>query len=132
MNFNEYQLACLRTANPNLTVKESLLNWALGLAGESGEYIELVKKEFFHKKPYTLEEAKKELGDVLYYLTQCAHSNGLTLNDIAEANVEKLKARYPEGFEDGGGIRGSLPQPPGEIVDLKEDYPVNEGDDDGS
>lgn len=132
MNFNEYQLACRRTANPNLTVKESLINWALGLAGESGEYIELVKKEFFHKRPYTLEEAKKELGDVLYYLAQCAHSNGLTLDDIAQANVEKLKARYPNGFEEGGGIRVPLPKLPGETVNLREDYPINEGDDDGN
>ena len=116
MNFNEFQQECNRTANPNINWEQANLNWALGIAGEAGEYCELIKKHTFHgKKPLDLDAARKELGDVLYYVAMAAKNLQLSLDEVARANVDKLRARYPEGFVNGGGIRkeaykGTLPK----------------------
>jgi NTP pyrophosphatase (non-canonical NTP hydrolase) len=82
-----------------------MLNAALGLAGEAGEVVELVKKACFHRAPYASDKMKKELGDLLWYINQMAHAHGLSLEEIAQANVDKLQARYPDGFVLGGGNR---------------------------
>jgi NTP pyrophosphatase (non-canonical NTP hydrolase) len=105
MNFNEFQQECTRTANPNINRQDANLNWALGIAGEAGEYCELIKKHTFHGKDLDLDDAKKELGDVLFYVAMAAKNLHLSLEEIAAANVEKLKRRYPAGFTSGGGIR---------------------------
>lgn len=98
MNFNEYQEACTRTAGKFPSISEEQCNWAMGLCGEAGEYTELIKKEVFHNKPQDLDKKAKELGDVMYYLAMAATVNGLSLSDIAELNIKKLKDRYPDGF----------------------------------
>ena len=100
MTFAEYQEGMSRTYKPN-----RLLNHILGLLGESGEVAEIIKKSEYHGKPYTQDKMKDELGDVLWYLTALASDHGLTLEGIAEHNVAKLAARYPNGFVKGGGIR---------------------------
>jgi len=105
MNFNEYQEACKRTANPNISWEEANLNWALGIAGESGEYCELIKKKHFHDKVLNRQHVKKELGDILYYVAMAAANLQLDFDEVAQANIDKLTARYPEGFKSGGGIR---------------------------
>ena len=107
MNFNKFQQECIRTANPNMNWKDERLNWALGIAGESGEYCELIKKEFFNGKPLDLEDAKKELGDILYYVAMAANNLHISLDDVADLNVRKLRARYPDGFTLGGGKRSA-------------------------
>lgn len=104
LSFDDFQAACLRTAN-NDSDHHPHLNWALGIAGEAGEYAELIKKKFFHGKDYDLADVKKELGDILYYVAVAAADHGLGFEDVATANVEKLRKRYPSGFENGGGIR---------------------------
>jgi NTP pyrophosphatase (non-canonical NTP hydrolase) len=78
---------------------------AIGLCGEAGEYADLIKKDVFHDVPASLEKIKKELGDVLWYLVYSADAAGLSIEEIALENVKKLRARYPEGFTPGGGIR---------------------------
>jgi NTP pyrophosphatase (non-canonical NTP hydrolase) len=78
---------------------------ALGLAGEAGEYVELIKKWAYHSNPLDPEKAAKELGDVLWYVAVAAHTIGFDLSDIAARNVAKLRERYPEGFTPGGGVR---------------------------
>jgi NTP pyrophosphatase (non-canonical NTP hydrolase) len=75
-----------------------VLIWALGLAGEAGEVCDLLKKVHGHGKPYEADKLKKELGDVLWYLANLADAHGFTLFDVAQTNVDKLRARYPEGF----------------------------------
>lgn len=72
--------------------------WSLGLTGEAGEFADLMKKVHGHGHELDLEKAKKELGDVLWYLAVLADSLGLTLSEVAKANVAKLRARYPDGF----------------------------------
>jgi len=80
-----------------------LLTAGIGLAGESGEFDELVKKIVFHGKEYNAENIahlKKELGDVIWYWTQACMALGMDPNEIIAANVTKLEARYPGGIFD--------------------------------
>jgi NTP pyrophosphatase (non-canonical NTP hydrolase) len=77
-----------------------LLTACLGLAAESGEFIEIPKKIFFQGKPLTEAEVfhlKRELGDVMWYWVNACRALGLDPNEVVEENVNKLKARYPGG-----------------------------------
>ena len=99
MTINEYQTAALRTAQTDkLTASDLLLNSALGLCGESGEVADLVKKHRFQGHDLDLEHIAKELGDIAWYLAVGAYSIGDNLETILQMNVDKLKARYPDGF----------------------------------
>ena len=74
----------------------------LGIAGEAGEVADLAKKQVFHAHPWNTDVAdklEKELGDVLWYVAATADSIGVTLDEVATMNVEKLRARYPAGFD---------------------------------
>ena len=99
MLMNEYQRLALRTMNVSER-REALSLGALGLSGESGEVTDLVKKFLFHGHPLDAEKVKKELGDVLWYLAVLADTCGIPLNDVATANIDKLRARYPDGFSE--------------------------------
>ena len=96
---NEYQKLALRTANPELTKKEQLLNGILGLGGESGECEDIYKKHLFQVHPLDEQHIIKELGDCCWYIALCAHALGTTLEEIMELNIAKLQARYPDGFD---------------------------------
>lgn len=72
--------------------------WAHGLAGEAGEVCDLLKKVHGHGKPCDREALVKELGDVMWYLANLADAHGITLSEVAAANVEKLRVRYANGF----------------------------------
>ena len=77
-----------------------LLTAALGLAAESGEFTEVVKKIIFQGKPYNEDNVfhmKRELGDICWYLAQACMALDTTFDEVMEMNVEKLKARYPGG-----------------------------------
>lgn len=76
-----------------------ILNGCLGLSGEVGEFNDMVKKWIFHEKPFDPDHAMKELGDVLWYVAMICHSFGWNMNAIMQMNIDKLKARYPEGFD---------------------------------
>lgn len=100
MTFDEYQQAAARTlsANDGRTPQLHVAIMALGLAGEAGEVVELVKKHVGHGHALPPGKLEKELGDVLRYLSALATIAGLDLQSVAEANIAKLKARYPDGF----------------------------------
>lgn len=102
MQLNEYQERAKKTANrtaqPMGSYNLALLNWALGLGGEVGEFQNLVKKMTFHRHPVSGEKLAGELGDALWYLALAADILGYTLQDIALMNLDKLAKRYPEGF----------------------------------
>jgi NTP pyrophosphatase (non-canonical NTP hydrolase) len=99
MTPNEYQELAMRTVNPKLNKDEMLINSVMGLCGESGEAIDIVKKWFAHGHELDKEHLKKELGDVAWYLAEASSALGFTLEEILEANIDKLRKRYPEGFE---------------------------------
>lgn len=98
MNLTEYQQAVTRTMG-NLPTEQALANWGLGLAGETGEVIEHIKKHVFHGKPLYLPDVMKELGDVAWYLAAICNQLNIRLEDVLKANVEKLEKRYPDGFK---------------------------------
>ena len=77
-----------------------LLTAALGLAAETGEFCEIPKKIYFQGKPLTEENVfhmKRELGDIMWYWINACRALNLDPNDVIVENVNKLKARYPEG-----------------------------------
>lgn len=98
-SLNNYQKLASRTANDKVTQKEALTNYALGIAGESGEVADMVKKHVFHNHELDKEEIVKELGDVMWYVANIATCLDVDLFEIANKNIDKLKKRYPEGFD---------------------------------
>ncbi len=104
MKFIDYEAEAARTASGPSS--DNIVNWAMGLAGETGELVDAIKKELFHDKPLSKEGFMSEAGDVLWYLTALCRSRGVSLERVAEWNLEKLRIRYPDGFVKGGGNRG--------------------------
>ena len=98
MEFNEYQKAANRTLYGN---EQVLTNCALGLAGESGQLIDLIQDYTFKGKDLDKEKMIDELGDVLWYLSQIAQWANVDFDDVAKANIETLNKRYANGFTAG-------------------------------
>ena len=105
MTFDEYEAGVQATWDCGKTARDRLLNAAMGVGGEAGEYVDLIKKQEFHGVPADKMKVLKELGDILYYVTAAAKEHGFTLHDVAVENNRKLAARYPNGFTFGGGNR---------------------------
>lgn len=98
MTINEYQRLAMVTSNKRLTQREMLENGVMGLCGEAGETIDIVKKHLFHGHELDVNKLKEELGDVAWYLAESCEALGLELEDVLSNNIEKLRRRYPEGF----------------------------------
>jgi NTP pyrophosphatase (non-canonical NTP hydrolase) len=98
MQLNEYQQLSKRTLNAELILEDQLVNYSLGVAGEAGEVADIVKKAVYHGHLLDKDEIVKELGDVLFYVAAIASTLHISLDEIAEKNVEKLLKRYPNGF----------------------------------
>lgn len=103
MTPNEYQQACLRTISPIAASSgdDLLLQGVMGMNGEAGEAIDIVKKVRFHGHPFddqTKEHLAKELGDVLWYISTSATAIGYDLEDVMKMNINKLQHRYKDGF----------------------------------
>lgn len=96
---NEYQKLAMRTSNKDLPPDEHLLNGVLGLAGEAGEAADLVKKYKFQGHALDVEHVAKELSDVLWYVAETATAIGYDLETIMQMNIDKLRKRYPDGFD---------------------------------
>lgn len=116
MNGNDYQQLAMRTNDGKATIRlldkvndnaefpwdtdvGGVLNGCLGLSGEVGEFNDMVKKWIFHEKEFDPDHAMKELGDILWYVAMICHSFGWSMDTIMQMNVDKLKARYPDGFD---------------------------------
>ena len=98
MTLNEYQQLALTTLNPALSKKDVLINGVMGLCGESGEAIDIVKRHLAQGHELDREHLIKELGDVAWYLAETAFALDVSLEEVCQRNIDKLKARYPEGF----------------------------------
>ena len=105
MKVNEYQMAAMRTAAKYDSKDVQLLNGLMGLNGEAGEAIDLMKKHMFQGHELDREHMAKELGDVAWYLALCADAICYDLDSILTMNITKLKARYPNGFDAGASQR---------------------------
>ena len=99
MTANEYQKAALRTLNPALDKKDVLINGVMGLCGESGEAIDIVKKWLAQGHTLRRDQLIDELGDIAWYLAETAFALDVTLDEVLAGNLEKLRRRYPDGFD---------------------------------
>jgi NTP pyrophosphatase (non-canonical NTP hydrolase) len=99
MTLNEYQELAQRTSRKDLHPGEHIWNGVLGMAGEAGECCDLLKKATYQDGRSIAEELIDECGDVLWYVAETAAGMEMTLEEIARHNIEKLKKRYPEGFD---------------------------------
>ena len=96
MKPNEYQRLAMRTADANC---RCFSNVGLGLAGEAGEVADMIKKNMFQGHIFDLEAYIKELGDVIWYSALGCEVAGIDLETVMELNIEKLRERYPDGFD---------------------------------
>lgn len=99
MTINEYQKLAMTTLNPALSERDVLINAVMGLCGESGEAIDIVKKHLAQGHELDREHLIKELGDIAWYLAEAATVLGVELEEVLQRNIDKLRARYPEGFK---------------------------------
>ena len=99
MTIDEYKKLAMSTLNPELTKKDVMINSVMGLCGESREAIDIVKKWMAQGHELDKEHLAKELGDIAWYLAEAATALEIPLDDIFQANIDKLKKRYPEGFD---------------------------------
>lgn len=104
ITLDRYQELANRSAGAGGQGERRVMVAALGLAGEAGEFANLVKKMTAHGHSFDPQALKDELGDVLWYLAEAATASGLDLNEIAQENVEKLLKRYPDGFSQESSI----------------------------
>lgn len=105
METRDYELMASRTINLKLNHPNQLLNAALGLCGESGEFADLIKKGFY--QGHGLDETQrekliKELGDILWYVNLASKLLDTSLAHIMQVNIRKLMERYPQGFSELG------------------------------
>lgn len=99
MYLNEYQSQASRTLNEKVSIILNTSNLSMGLCGEAGEVVDYLKKVYFHGHELDNVKLKHELGDVLWYISGIATVHKIDLRDIAVSNIEKLKKRYPDGFD---------------------------------
>ncbi len=105
MTVNEYQKLAMTTLNKELSEKDVLINGVMGLCGESGEAIDIVKKWLAQGHELDKEKLIKEIGDVAWYIAEIATALGVTLEEVLTLNIEKLKRRYPDGFSTEASLK---------------------------
>ena len=98
MLVNDYQKEAMTTLNPALDKKDVLINSAMGLCGESGEAIDIVKKWLMQGHDLDKEHLIKELGDIAWYLAEAATALDVPLETVLQGNLDKLRQRFPNGF----------------------------------
>ena len=99
MTINEYQTLAMTTLNKELDRTQTLTNGVIGLCGEAGEASDIVKKHLFQGHELNREKLIDELGDVAWYIAETAYALNVKLEDVLIHNIEKLKKRYPAGFD---------------------------------
>ena len=95
MDVNEYQKSAMTTLNPTLDRKDVLINSVMGLCGESGEAIDIVKKWLMQGHELDKEHLIKELGDVAWYLAEASTALDVPLETVFQENLDKLHRRFP-------------------------------------
>ena len=109
MTINEYQRLAMTTLNPQLSQKDVLINGVMGLCGEAGEAIDIVKKHLAQSHELDREGLIKELGDVAWYLAETATALDISLEEVLSRYIEMLKQRYPEGFDSDRSVNRPAP-----------------------
>lgn len=101
MQVNEYQKAAMATLNPALDKKDVLINSVMGLCGESGEAIDIVKKWLMQGHELDREHLARELGDVAWYLAEAATALDVPLEAVFQGNLDKLRRVFPTALTPG-------------------------------
>ena len=112
MNPNEYQTLASRTepgyeSNVRSTLKLAnetnleLTHASFGIMSEAGEFADALKKHIIYDKPLDVTNLKEELGDLLWYIALAHSALGINMEDTMQANIAKLKVRYPGKFTTG-------------------------------
>lgn len=104
MQVNEYQKVAMATLNPALDKKNVLINSVMGLCGESGEAIDIVKKWLMQGHELDKEHLVREPGDVAWYLAEAATALDVPLETVFQGNLDKLRQRFPNGFDTGASV----------------------------
>ena len=108
---NEYQKLAMRTCSIPYTEKEDMARHAIfGLCSEAGEVAGILQKKY-QGHAVDAEHLKKELGDCMWMIAEACTAFDISLDSVMETNIEKLKARYPDGFD----AEHSLHRKPGDI-----------------
>ena len=93
--FQEEALRCMRNDLPYELICS---NMCMGLAGETGETVDIFKKHIYQGKDLDINDVIEEIGDILWYIANLCNVNKITMKECMESNVEKLRKRYPNGF----------------------------------
>lgn len=110
MNNEDYVSEALRTegsysaVNQRLSSNARLMHAALGLVTESAEFTDALKKHIYYGKPADAVNLKEELGDIFWYLAIATVELGVSFEDIMDANIMKLRARFPDKFSEDKAI----------------------------
>lgn len=100
-SFDKYQEDAERTSGQaGEQTQERLVYATISLGGEVGELLNYIKKGIWHGHGVDKLAVQEEIGDLFWYMAEICSSLGLSLSDVAEMNIEKLKARYPQGFSE--------------------------------
>lgn len=99
MTGNEYQELAARTINKGLTFEEQKFHALNGMVGEIGE-IHSIYQKMYQGHAYEVDHVKKEFGDLLWFIAEYCTAKGWSLDDIMCMNIDKLKERYPDGFNE--------------------------------
>lgn len=99
MNANEYQILASRTIADSMSIVDKEFHALHGMVGEIGELHSIYQKRYQGHSEDSDEHRKKELGDLLWFIAEYCTACGWTLEEVMELNIDKLKKRYPEGFE---------------------------------
>ena len=98
MTLNDYQQAAARTIGPGLDCVEKTFHALHGMVSEIGELHGLYQK-LYQGHSIDEEHAKKELGDLMWFIAEYCTANGWTLDEIGQMNIDKLRKRYPDGCD---------------------------------
>jgi NTP pyrophosphatase (non-canonical NTP hydrolase) len=115
MKLDEYQKFCAQGILPATLEREPIIGFALGLAGESGEVVDDIKKKYFHGRDIDPQHTIEELGDVMWYVANIATQLNISLDKIIENNVNKLSTRYSAMYKKEAPTTTAHGQPIGKI-----------------
>ena len=99
MNIEEFQKRSTRTMDTSLTRRDQIANMALGIAGESGEVADIIKKHLYQGHTLDLDHMKEEIGDVMFYIVNLCTLYDITMSEVLVGNYNKLMERFPNGFD---------------------------------
>lgn len=104
MDIREFQRVSTRTLNKELSKEQQVSNMIFGANGELGEVTDILKKHLYQGHRIDKQHLAEEIGDTLFYIVNLCTVYNLDVEDILQANVDKLKKRFPNGFESDRSI----------------------------